>query len=125
MTEIGLGDPVYPRYIISSMCFLLRKEDKIYTMTSEQSSHSNVDMMDDFTLFRFNAIIKEKANLAPGKTPTLILTDSSGKKRLSFGNLGQLQEIREQKALIDAGSDISLSPSEEKDVKETEGECLF
>ena len=94
-------------------------------MTTEQSSHSNVDMMDDFTLFRFNEIIKEKANLAPGKTPTLILTDSSGKKRLSFGNLGQLQEIREQKALIDAGSDISLSPSEEKDVRETEGECLF
>ena len=125
MTEIGPGDPVYPSHINSSMCFLLRERDKIYTMTTEQSSHSNVDMMDDFTLFRFNEIIKEKANLAPGKTPTLILTDSSGKKRLSFGNLGQLQEIREQKALIDAGSDISLSPSEEKDVRETEGECLF
>ena len=94
-------------------------------MAAEQNSQNNVDMMDDFTLFRFNQIIKEKANMPPGKTPTLILTDSSGKRRLSFGNLGQLQEIREQKALIDAGSDISLSPSEEKDIKETEGECPF
>ena len=110
----------FPSFVISSV-FSLRKLDKIYTMATGQNSESNVDMMDDFTLFRFNQMIKEKANLAPGKTPTLILTDSSGKKRLSFGNMGQLQEIREQKALIDAGSDISLSPSEEKDVKETEG----
>ena len=111
----------YLSAVLSFPVFSLKKRDKIYTMATGQNSESNVDMMDDFTLFRFNQMIKEKANLAPGKTPTLILTDSSGKKRLSFGNMGQLQEIREQKALIDAGSDISLSPSEEKDVKETEG----
>ena len=66
-------------------------------MANEDNSQSNTDMMDDFTLFRFNQMIKEKAKLAPGTSPTLILTDSSGKKRLSFGSLGQLQEIREQK----------------------------
>ena len=73
-------------------------------------SQMNVDMMDDFTLFRINQLTKEKSSLGkPGQTPTVILTDSTGKKRLSLANYGQLQEIREQKALIDVESEISLS----------------
>ena len=72
-------------------------------------SQMNVDMMDDITLFRINQLTKEKSNLGkPGQSPTLILTDATGKKRLSLANYGQLQEIREQKALIDAESDISV-----------------
>ena len=86
----------------------------------------NVDMMDDITLFRINQLTKEKSNLPSGKIPTLILTDSTGNKRLSLANFGQLQEIREQKALIDtvsSDSQASLSGviEDRKEAEDLEG----
>ena len=62
--------------------------------TDSSDSRLNVDAMDDFALFYINQLAKEKAHNPAGKTPTLFLTDPSGKRRLGLANIHQVQEMR-------------------------------
>ncbi len=78
----------------------------------EMSKETIPDVMDELLLFQLTQ--KAKAFTPAGtKLPSLILTDSTGNRRLSVANFNEVQEIIEQKhAIEEAEEEASLGSAE-------------